>query len=75
MYLDEGQGNCIELGTTVKNLPAYRERHGLKDSAVNWGDPPLHGIIFFFFLETVNRRSISPKGEVNRLQEGSPRGS
>ncbi|WP_339311564.1 hypothetical protein [Paenibacillus sp. FSL M7-0896] len=41
--IDEGQGNCKELGTAVKNPPAYRERHGLKDNAVNWGDPPPHG--------------------------------
>jgi hypothetical protein len=40
--MDEGQGNCAELGTTVKNPPAYGERHGMKDNAVNWGGPPLH---------------------------------
>jgi len=26
----------------VKNPPAYGELHGMKDNAVNWGDPPLH---------------------------------
>ncbi|WP_313636816.1 hypothetical protein [Paenibacillus sp.] len=72
MKIDEGQGSCTELGTAAKNLPAYRERHRLKDNAVNWGDPPPHGI---FFLETVKRRSISPEDEMNRLWEGSPRGS
>lgn len=36
-----------ELGATVKNSPAYREQHGMKEDAVNWGDPPPHG---FFFL-------------------------
>jgi len=44
--IDEGRGNCTELGTAVKNPPAYRERHGLKDNAVNWGDPPPHGFFF-----------------------------
>lgn len=68
--MDEGQGSCKELGTAVKNPPAYGERHGMKEDAVNWGDPPLHGIFFV----TVKRRSINPKGEMNRLQEGSPRG-
>lgn len=40
--MDEDHGSCIELGATVKNPPAYGERHGMKDGAVNWGDPPLH---------------------------------
>lgn len=71
--IDEGQGNCSELGTAVKNPPAYRERHGLKDNAVNWGDPP-HTGEKIFFKEPVERRSISPEDEVNRLWEGSPRG-
>lgn len=38
--MDEGHGRCEELGKAApKNLPAYRERHGNKDIAVNWGDP------------------------------------
>lgn len=44
--MDEGHGSCLELGATAMNFPAYRERHGSKEDAVNWGDPPLHG----FFL-------------------------
>ncbi|AIQ26784.1 hypothetical protein P40081_17375 [Paenibacillus sp. FSL P4-0081] len=69
--LDEGQGNCTELGSAVKNPPAYRERHGLKDNAVNWGDPPPHGI---FFLGTrkealyKSRRRNEPS--VGRESEG-----
>jgi len=43
----------------------------MKEDAVNWGDPPLHGDFFFR-----NRKETlyKPKGEVIRLQEGSPRG-
>jgi hypothetical protein len=40
--MDEGHESCKELGTTTKNPPAYGEWHGMKDGAVNWGDPPLH---------------------------------
>jgi hypothetical protein len=40
--MDEGHGSCKELGTTTKNPSAYGDRHGMKDGAVNWGDPPLH---------------------------------
>ncbi|NOU93143.1 hypothetical protein GC093_07855 [Paenibacillus sp. LMG 31456] len=40
--MDEGHGSCKELGTTTKKPPAYGDRHGMKDGAVNWGDPPLH---------------------------------
>lgn len=42
MDMDEDYGRCKELGAALKNLSAYRERYGNKDSAVNWGDPPLH---------------------------------
>jgi len=69
--MDEGQGSCVELGTTVMNPPVYRDRHGMKDNAVNWGDPPLHGFFFRNCKETIYK----PNGEVSRLQEGSPRGS
>jgi hypothetical protein len=68
--MDEGHGSCKELGTTTKNPSAYGDRHGMKDGAVNWGDPPLHRK-----KKTVKRRLISPKDEVGFLQEGSPRGS
>ncbi len=38
--MDEDHGRCEELGKAApKNLPAYGERHGNKDNAVNWGDP------------------------------------
>ncbi|QCT02577.1 hypothetical protein E6C60_1862 [Paenibacillus algicola] len=43
--LDEGHGSCLELGSAVKNPPAYGDRHGMKEDAVNWGGPPLH--VFF----------------------------
>ena|GEM_PF-4165090 len=46
--MDEGHGICKELGAAEKNPPAYGDRHGMKEDAVNWGDPPLHG-----FLKTV----------------------
>ncbi|GAX91520.1 hypothetical protein EFBL_3210 [Effusibacillus lacus] len=41
--MGEDHGNCEELGATVKNPPAYGDRHGITDNAVNWGDPPLYG--------------------------------
>jgi hypothetical protein len=69
VVMDEGHESCKELGTTTKNPPAYGEWHGMKDGAVNWGDPPLHR------KKTVKRYPISLKGEVGYLQEGSPRGS
>ncbi|WP_276310907.1 hypothetical protein [Paenibacillus paeoniae] len=43
----------------------------MKENAVNWGDPPLHGKK----IRPVKKSSISPYGEVIGLQEGSPRGS
>ncbi len=42
MKLGEDHGNCDELGATVKNPPAYGERHDGTEDAANWGDPPLH---------------------------------
>jgi hypothetical protein len=42
----------------------------MKEDAVNWGDPPLHGK-FFFRSEMLYK----PKCEVSHLQEGSPRGT
>jgi hypothetical protein len=46
--MGEDHGSCRELGTAVKNPPAYGDRHGRKEDIVNWGDPPPHGRIFFF---------------------------
>lgn len=69
--MDEGQGSCFKLGATAKSPPAYGDRHGMKEDAVNWGDPPLHEEVFFFR----KRMLYKPKGEVSYSQEGSPRGS
>jgi hypothetical protein len=66
--MDEDHGSCKELVTTTKNPPAYGDRHGMKDGAVNWGDPPLHR------KKTVKRCPISLKDEVGYLLEGSPKG-
>jgi hypothetical protein len=44
--MDEGHGICKELGAAEKNPPEYGDRHGMKEDAVNWEDPPLHGIFF-----------------------------
>ncbi|RAI83531.1 hypothetical protein DET54_1353 [Paenibacillus pabuli] len=71
--MDEGQGSCEELGTTAKNPPAYREQHGMKEDAVNWGDPPPHG--FFFFLlgirkETFYKSTGRSETSVGRESEG-----
>ena len=46
--MGEDHGSCLELGAVAKNPPAYGDRHGMKEDAVNWGDPPLHGRKFFF---------------------------
>ena len=67
--MDEDHGSCLDLGTTARNPPAYGDRHGMKEDAVNWGDPPLHES-FFFRSEMLYK----PKGEVSHRQEGSPRG-